>query len=141
MRRTVIAFGLVLSLVVLLGAGPEPVFAKGKGEPWTGEWRTSFSTLQLKQDGKTVTGTYGNQGQFSIDGNDIGAPVPVDANGYAESPTVSSPEPGDHLVIAAFASTAAYAASGDTVTQQVNNATVTLDLSSSDADSEHACTC
>ena len=72
MRRTVIAFGLVLSLVVLLGAGPDSVLAKGKGEPWTGEWRTSFSTLQLKQDGKTVTGTYGNQGQFSIEGKVMG---------------------------------------------------------------------
>lgn len=75
--------------------------------------------------------------QFSIDGTDIGGPVPVDANGFAESPIISSPEPGDHLVIAAFSSTAAYAASGDTVTQQVANATVTLDLSSSDADSAY----
>ncbi len=75
--------------------------------------------------------------QFSIDGTDIGGPVPVDANGDAESPTVSSPEPGDHLVIAAFASSAAYAASGDTVTQQVDSASVTLGLTSSHANSNH----
>lgn len=75
--------------------------------------------------------------QFSIDGTPIGDPVPVDANGDAESPTVSSPEPGDHLVIAAFSSEAAYAASGEALTQQVEAASVTVGLASSDADSEY----
>jgi hypothetical protein len=64
--------------------------------------------------------------QFSIDGTDIGDPVPVEADGTAQSPTVSSPEPGDHLVIAAFSSSAAYAASGDALTQTVEARQVTV---------------
>lgn len=73
--------------------------------------------------------------QFSIDGTDIGAPVLLDAGGNAVSPTVSSPEPGDHLVIAAFSSAAAYASSGDALTQQVSPAGVSVGLSSSYASS------
>lgn len=75
--------------------------------------------------------------QFSIDGTPIGDPVPVGAGGTAESPTVSSPEPGDHLVIAAFSSEAAYAASGDALTQTVAAAPVTVEATSSDADSDY----
>ncbi|MBO9520057.1 MAG: Ig-like domain repeat protein [Nocardioidaceae bacterium] len=75
--------------------------------------------------------------QFSIDGTPIGDPVPVAVDGTAESPTVSSPEPGDHLVIAAFSSEAAYAASGEALTQTVAAAPVTVDLTSSDADSDY----
>jgi hypothetical protein len=75
--------------------------------------------------------------QFSIDGTNLGGPVSVDVNGDADSPFISSPEPGDHLVIAAFIPTAAYTASGDTLTQTVQDAGVTVGLTSSNPASSY----
>jgi predicted esterase len=36
--------------------------------PFDGQWRTSFGTVTLKQSGNTVTGTYGDQNQFTLAG-------------------------------------------------------------------------
>jgi predicted esterase len=36
--------------------------------PFEGEWRTSFGTATLKQNGNEVTGTYGGAGQFTLKG-------------------------------------------------------------------------
>ena len=57
---------LLVALLVALGAMPAQ--ADEPATPWAGEWRTSFSTLKVEQDGDHVTGTYGNQDQFHIEG-------------------------------------------------------------------------
>jgi predicted esterase len=36
--------------------------------PFEGQWRTSFGTVTLKQTGNTITGTYGDQNQFTLTG-------------------------------------------------------------------------
>ncbi|MCW2780422.1 MAG: hypothetical protein JWR35_871 [Marmoricola sp.] len=69
--------------------------------------------------------------QFSVDGANIGDPVPVDANGVAESLTLASPEPGGHTVIAAFVPVAGFSSSGGGVTQTVADAGVDVNLVSS----------
>ena len=56
---------LGVTLALLLGLCPGPV--RGGG-PFDGEWRTSLSTVKLTQDGKKVSGSYGNAGQFTIEG-------------------------------------------------------------------------
>lgn len=72
--------------------------------------------------------------QFSVDGQDIGEPVPVDADGVAESPALASPDPGDHTVIAAFLPQAGFSGSGDLLTQTVAAAPVDIELVSTDDD-------
>lgn len=83
----------------------------------------------------TVTaedGTPAGAVQFSVDGVDLGDPVPLSAGGTATSPTLASPHPGDHTVIAAFVPAAGFAASGATLVQTVADAAVDLALTSSD---------
>src|SRR5205823_5339650 len=36
--------------------------------PFDGEWRTSFGIVTLKQTGNTVSGTYGDNNQFTLKG-------------------------------------------------------------------------
>src|SRR5581483_1063276 len=74
--------------------------------------------------------------QFSVDGTNVGEPVSVD-DGVAVSPTIASPDPGDHLVIAAFLPGDGFAASGDTLTQTIADAGVHVGLSSSSAASTY----
>lgn len=74
--------------------------------------------------------------QFSVDGQNLGEPVPVGANGVAESPALASPDPGDHTVIAAFLPEVGFSGSGDLLTQTVQAAPVALELVSSDADTQ-----
>lgn len=74
--------------------------------------------------------------QFSLDGTNIGEPVSVE-NGVAVSPTIASPDPGDHLVIAAYLPGDGFAASGDTLTQTIADASVHVALSSSAASSAY----
>ena len=69
--------------------------------------------------------------QFSVDGTNFGSPVPVDEHGVAVSPTLASPDPGDHTVIAAFQPQPGFAASGATITQTIADASVTVGLTSS----------
>lgn len=74
--------------------------------------------------------------QFSVDGQNLGEPVPVGPGGTAESPALASPDPGDHTVIAAFVPEVGFSGSGDLLTQTVEAAPVTLELVSSDADTQ-----
>ncbi len=69
--------------------------------------------------------------QFSLDGADFGGPVPVSAQGVAESVTLGSPDPGDHTVIATFVPASGFSGSGDILTQTVAAAGVDLDVVSS----------
>ncbi len=91
----------------------------------------TFSAHVAAVDGTVPTGTV----QFSVDGTDVGSPVAVDGDGNATSITLASPEPGDHLVIAAYTPNAAYALSGDALTQTVAAAGTTVGLTSSNANS------
>jgi len=74
--------------------------------------------------------------QFAVDGTPVGDPVDLD-NGVAVSPTLASPDPGDHLVTAQYLPSAAYSGSGDSLTQTVNNASASLVLTSSDPSSAY----
>jgi len=76
-------------------------------------------------------GSVGGQVQFSIDGANFGDPVPVDANGIAESDTLGSPEPGDHTVMAAYQPDPVHFGSGDTLVQTVADADVAVHITSS----------
>ncbi len=42
--------------------------ARGDGGPFDGEWRTTIGLVKLKQVGPDVAGSYGNAGQFTIQG-------------------------------------------------------------------------
>lgn len=74
--------------------------------------------------------------QFSVDGQDVGGPVPLGPDGVAESATLASPDPGDHTVIAAFVPQPGFAGSGDILVQTVAAAGVDVALSSTDADAQ-----
>lgn len=69
--------------------------------------------------------------QFSIDGTDVGIPVEVGPDGTATSPLVSSPDAGDHTVIAAFVGNPGWGGSGDFLAQTVSAAAVGLTVTSS----------
>src|SRR2546423_15146230 len=51
-------------LLVALGESP----GRDGAAPFDGVWRTSLGTVTLKQEGETVTGTYGDAGQFTLKG-------------------------------------------------------------------------
>jgi len=53
------------------------------------------------------------------------------------SPSLASPDPGDHTVIAAYLPTAGYSGSGDTLVQRVEDAGVEVALDSSAAHSDY----
>ncbi|MET3960628.1 hypothetical protein ABIE44_000562 [Marmoricola sp. OAE513] len=75
--------------------------------------------------------------QFSIDGTDVGIPVEVGPDGTATSPLVASPEPGDHTVIAAFIGSPGWGNGGDFLAQSVEDASVGLTVTSSNASSNY----
>lgn len=54
-------------VVALFVAAPVGA-AEGGGGAFDGEWRTSVGTVTLKQEGKAVTGSYGEGGRFTIKG-------------------------------------------------------------------------
>src|SRR5687767_1401680 len=54
-------------LLMLVTAAPVGAGADGEGV-FDGEWRTSIGAVTLKQTGNEVTGTYGNAGQFTLNG-------------------------------------------------------------------------
>ena len=86
----------------------------------------SFRAEVTADDGSTPAGAV----QFSVDGTNVGAPVPL-TGGVADSPTLASPDPGDHTVIAAFVPAEGYSSSGWFLTQTVAAAGVDLTLESS----------
>ena len=92
----------------------------------------TFRAHVTAADGSAPAGSV----QFSVDGTDVGDPVPVDGDGVAESPALASPDPGDHTVIAAFRADTGYTGSGDILTQTVESAGVDVDLTSSAPDAE-----
>jgi hypothetical protein len=88
----------------------------------------SFSAQVQADDGSTPSGAV----QFSVDGTNIGDPVPVGSDGVATSAQLAAPAPGGHTVIAAFQADAGYSGSGAVITQTVTDAAVHVALSSSD---------
>jgi hypothetical protein len=40
----------------------------GNPADFTGEWKTTIGVVKLEQDGETVKGTYGDPGQFTLEG-------------------------------------------------------------------------
>lgn len=93
----------------------------------------TFTATVTAEDGSTPEGAV----QFSLDGTDFGDPIPVDANGVAESDTLASPEPGDHTLIATFKPATGWSGSGDILTQTVEAAGVEVSLSSTDASADY----
>ncbi|MGN6724048.1 MAG: beta strand repeat-containing protein [Marmoricola sp.] len=87
----------------------------------------SYSAQVTATDGQPAGGTV----QFSVDGQNFGDPVVVNASGLAQSDTLASPDPGSHTVIAAYTPDANHLGSGDTLTQTVNDASVAVHLTSS----------
>ncbi|MCZ4497801.1 MAG: hypothetical protein JWQ74_354 [Marmoricola sp.] len=102
-----------------------------------GEFVTFKAKVEADDDVNTTTDTPSGAVQFSIDGTDIGIPVEVAPDGTAESPLVSSPEPGDHTVIAAFVGNPGWGGSGDFLAQTVSDASTALTVSSSAASSSY----
>src|SRR5579864_4504906 len=61
MRRVVSALRVLLACFL-------PASARGEGGAFQGEWRTSIGIVKLNQEGDTVTGSYGDAGQFTLKG-------------------------------------------------------------------------
>jgi hypothetical protein len=93
----------------------------------------AFTAQVAADDGTVPVGGV----QFSVDGTDVGGPVPVAVDGLAVSPALAAPDPGDHTVFASFVAGAGYSGSGSVLTQTVQDATVTIALSSSDEQSDY----
>ncbi len=93
----------------------------------------TFTTTVTAADGSTPSGAV----QFAVDGTNVGDPVDVGPDGTATSPTLASPEPGDHTVSAAFIGNPGYANTGDQLTQTVADADVNVGLTSSNASSSY----
>ncbi|RNL65218.1 Ig-like domain repeat protein [Nocardioides marmoriginsengisoli] len=123
------------SHTVIAGAavvGTSTVVTSSQNPSTYGEF-ISFTATVTAEDSSAASGAV----QFSIDGTDIGIPVEVGPDGTAQSPLVSSPEPGDHTVIAAFVGNPGYSGSGDFLAQTVADAGVDLTVTSSNASSAY----
>jgi hypothetical protein len=118
-----------VSQTVIAGAAivPTSTALTSSQNPSTYGELITFSAQVEAEDGSVPAGTV----QFSVDGANFGEPVPVNGLGVAESPTLGSPDPGDHTVIAAFVPDPGFSGSGDIITQTVTAAGVDLDVSSS----------
>lgn len=121
--HTVIAGSAVIATSTVLTSSANPSTYGGL---------ITFEAAVTAADASAPVGTV----QFSVDGHDLGDPVAVGADGIAESPTLASPDPGDHTVIAAFSPQAGFSGSGDILTQTVEAAGVDIDLQSSHPDAE-----
>ncbi|MFS3129479.1 Ig-like domain repeat protein [Nocardioides sp. Bht2] len=93
----------------------------------------TFTAQVTAEDGTVPSGMV----RFSVDGVTLGGQVVLDGSGVAESTTIAAPEPGDHTVIATFVPDVGFGGSGAILTQTVDAATVSLDLSSSEADAAY----
>ncbi|WP_435747077.1 Ig-like domain repeat protein [Nocardioides sp. SYSU DS0663] len=116
--HTVIAAATVVATTTALTSSRNP---SSYGE------MIDFHATVTAADGSVPTGAV----QFSVDGTDVGGPVPLDAGGRATSVVLASPDPGDHTVIAAFVPDAGFSRSGATLTQSVVGAGVDLVVTSS----------
>lgn len=92
----------------------------------------TFRAEVTAADGSNPVGSV----QFSVDGQNVGDPVPVGSDGVAVSSSLASPDPGDHTVIAAFQADPGYTGSGAILTQTVESAGVEVDVTSSAAEAE-----
>ncbi|WP_435769747.1 Ig-like domain repeat protein [Nocardioides sp. SYSU DS0651] len=81
-------------------------------------------------------GTASGTVQFSVDGQDLGDPVAVDADGVAVSPALDSAAAGDHAVIASFVGAPGFSGSGALLTQTVDAATPAVELTSTAPEAE-----
>ncbi|MCL2465615.1 MAG: Ig-like domain-containing protein, partial [Micrococcales bacterium] len=124
-----------VSQTVIAGAARVPTTTSltSSTDPSTYGQLITFKAAVTSDDGSTPTGSV----QFSVDGASFGDPVPVGADGVAESASLASPDAGDHTVIAAFVPDAAYSSSGDTITQTVRDATAGVHLTSSKQHSDY----
>ncbi|MFL6108189.1 MAG: beta strand repeat-containing protein [Marmoricola sp.] len=102
------------------------VVVSSSANPSTYGQLISFTAQVSADDASSPSGAV----QFSVDGTNLGDPVEV-VGGSAQSPTVASPEPGDHTVIAAFVGNPGYSSSGDFLAQTVADAGVGVHLTSS----------
>lgn len=108
------------------------VVVSSSANPSTYGQNISFTAQVTADDASSPSGAV----QFSVDGTDVGDPVEV-VDGQAQSPTLASPAPGDHTVIAAFVGNPGYSNSGDFLAQTVQDAKVSVDLSSSHPSSSY----
>ncbi|WP_408898555.1 Ig-like domain repeat protein [Nocardioides sp. R1-1] len=122
--HTVIPGTAVVATTTTLSASANP---SSYGEPVT--FRATVSA-EGSADGESPQGSV----QFSLDGRDLGGPVPVE-DGLAVSPPVATAEPGDHTVIAAFTAAPGFSGSGDILTQTVHTAVPEVSVASSDPSS------
>lgn len=81
----------------------------------------TFTATSTNSIGAVIGGAV----QFTVDGVNAGAPVPVDSNGTA-SLTTSSLTEGNHLVRAEYSGAPGFQPSAGTVTQRVDNPTVKI---------------
>ena len=107
----------------------ETTLTSSKNPSTYGELIHYTATVTPADDG--AIGAVGGTVQFSMDGTPIGDPVEVGPGGTAVSDILGSPEPGTHTVQAAYSPDPLHTGSGDTLTQTVKDADVTLDISSS----------
>jgi Big-like domain-containing protein len=68
---------------------------------------------------------------FTIDGNPLGSPVGVDASGDATSDATASLSVGSHTVVATYSGDTNFSGSSDTITQTVDRAATSTDVTSS----------
>jgi len=108
------------------------VVVSSSANPSTYGQLISFTAQVSADDASSPSGAV----QFSVDGTNLGDPVEV-VNGSAQSPTLASPEPGDHTIIAAFVGNPGYSNSGDFLAQTVADAGVSVDLTSSHPSSSY----
>ncbi|MCW2755331.1 MAG: hypothetical protein JWQ32_2742, partial [Marmoricola sp.] len=124
-----------ISLTVIAGAAVVATHASvtSSQNPSTYGQLITFSTKVTADDGSVPSGSV----QFAVDGTNVGSPVDVGPTGVAQSPTLASPEPGDHTVSAAFVGNPGYGNTGDQLTQTVADADVNVALTSSNASSTY----
>jgi len=117
------------SHTVIAGAAivPTTTAVSSSENPSTYGQLITFTADVDAEDGSDPAGSV----QFSVDGTNFGSPVPVNAQGVAESATLASPDPGDHTVIAAFVPDPGFSGSGAILTQTVAAAGVDLEVTSS----------
>ena len=106
------------SLIHLRYMGTTSTTVSSSANPSQFGQSVAFSaTVSPVPDGGTV--------QFSIDGNVVGSPVPVDqATGSASGPVTASLLPGTHTIGAAYSGDTSFGPSAGSVVQAVNCSTV-----------------
>src|SRR5688572_22256603 len=63
---------LIPLLVILLASISFAAPATRPAADFSGEWETTYGTMKLTQKGATITGSYGDDGRYSINGTLVG---------------------------------------------------------------------